>query len=116
MKKAFTWSVLFVAIGCLIFQIGMFIGRNTTSFLPEQSQYSSAVESISETETIRININSATAEQLQTLPGIGEVLAQRIVDYRNEIGSFNSIDQLLKVNGLGDKKLEAILDSICLED
>ena len=55
-----------------------------------------------------LNINTATAAELETLPGIGEVLAQRIVDYRTEHGPFSSADGLLEVSGIGDKKLEAI--------
>ncbi len=52
------------------------------------------------TET-RININTATIEELITLPGIGEVKAQAIVDYRNQEGPFHRIDELMKVPGIG---------------
>jgi competence protein ComEA len=49
-----------------------------------------------------INLNTATAEQLDALPGIGPVLAQRIVDWRSEHGRFVSVDQLRQVSGIGD--------------
>ncbi|HJP65444.1 MAG TPA: ComEA family DNA-binding protein [Actinomycetota bacterium] len=52
-----------------------------------------------------VNINTATLDQLETLPGIGEVLAQRIIDYREEHGPYGSVEDLLNVSGIGDKTL-----------
>ena len=57
-----------------------------------------------------ININTATAAQLQTLPGIGPTLAERIIDYRDKNGTFHSIGELMMVPGIGEKKLESIWD------
>lgn len=56
----------------------------------------------------KINLNTATAEQLDALPRIGPKVAQRIVDYRSEHKSFKSIDELRNVKGVGPKVLEAI--------
>ena len=55
-----------------------------------------------------LNINTATAEELQTLPNIGEATAQRIVDYRTQHGNFASVDALQNVKGIGAKTLEKL--------
>ncbi|MFB7556376.1 helix-hairpin-helix domain-containing protein [Streptomyces brevispora] len=56
------------------------------------------------TTTGPVSLNSATAEQLDTLPGVGPVLAQHIVDYRTQHGGFRSVDELREVNGIGDRR------------
>ncbi|MDQ0842738.1 competence protein ComEA [Streptomyces sp. V1I6] len=53
-----------------------------------------------------ISLNSATAEQLETLPGVGPVLAQHIIDHRMQNGGFRSIDELRDVNGIGDRRFD----------
>lgn len=52
-----------------------------------------------------LDINTASAEELAGLPGIGEVLAQRIVDYRTANGPFEAVEDLLSVSGIGEKRL-----------
>ncbi|MEU8174322.1 ComEA family DNA-binding protein [Microbispora hainanensis] len=59
-----------------------------------------------------LNLNTATAEQLDALPGIGGVIAQRIVDYRNAHGGFQSVDQLKEVPGIGDRKFAEMRDKV----
>lgn len=51
-----------------------------------------------------VSLNAATAEQLDTLPGVGPVLAQHIIDYRTQHGGFRSVDELREVNGIGDRR------------
>lgn len=55
-----------------------------------------------------LDINGASAEELAALPGIGEVLAQRIVDYRAANGPFETVEDLTKVSGIGEKKLAGL--------
>jgi competence protein ComEA len=64
----------------------------------------------------KIDINRAEPWLLEALPGIGEVLAQRIVDYRNENGPFRRIEDLLKVSGIGEATFEQIKDFITVSD
>jgi competence protein ComEA len=59
-----------------------------------------------------VNVNTATAAELETLPGIGEVTAQAIIDYRTEHGPFTSVDELLDVTGIGDVTLENIRELV----
>ncbi|MGI9171418.1 MAG: helix-hairpin-helix domain-containing protein [Candidatus Nanopelagicus sp.] len=55
-----------------------------------------------------LDINRANLAQLDTLPGIGPVTAQRIIDYRNKVGRINALDELKKISGLGGSKFEEI--------
>lgn len=64
---------------------------------------------------LKININNADREELETLPGIGPVLAERIITYRKESGPFISPEELVNVKGIGEKKLEKILPFIIAE-
>jgi competence protein ComEA len=63
---------------------------------------------------VGISINSSSAEQLEELPGIGPVLAERIVDHRTAQGPFTAIDQLAEVSGIGDSVLEKIRSAATL--
>ena len=58
--------------------------------------------------TFPVNINTASKKELDALPGIGETLAQRIIDYRSANGPFSTVDELTKVKGIGAKTLEKL--------
>ena len=61
-----------------------------------------------------ILLNHADKEDLMALPGIGDVLAQRILDYRTAHGKFTSVEELLNVEGIGKNRLEQMLDLIVI--
>jgi comEA protein len=61
-----------------------------------------------------VSINRASKEMLQTLPGIGPVMAQRIIDFRNQHQRFQTVNDLLKVKGIGTKTLEKLRNHIKL--
>lgn len=64
------------------------------------------------TDSRRIDLNLATAVELQTLPGIGEVLAQRIIDYREESGGFQFVEELMDIKGIGEKTFKKIAEYV----
>ncbi|MGI5901560.1 MAG: helix-hairpin-helix domain-containing protein [Desulfitobacteriia bacterium] len=68
----------------------------------------------SEGSTSRVNINKAGLEELSSLPGIGPVLAQRIIDYREENGFFTSVEDIQNVSGIGPKKYEMLVEKITI--
>ena len=104
--------------------LGLFLGRNpaggsVTVSVPAR-QVSAAVPAETQTEpsaqaaSLPVNINTADAAELAALPGIGKVLAQRILDYRRVYGDFSAVEQLTNVEGIGEGKLETILELITI--
>jgi len=85
--------------------------ETTTSSSITQSDTSSSINSSTKNSNL-ININTASQKELEELPGIGPALAQRIIDYREKNGYFSTIEDIKKVSGIGDKRFEAIKDSI----
>lgn len=73
---------------------------------------SSNVNTNNNTNENLININTANNMELQKLPGIGEVISNRIIEYRDQNGKFISIESLKNVNGIGDKKFNDIKDKV----
>lgn len=61
-----------------------------------------------------VNINTASAEELDTLPGIGPAMAQRIIEYRETEGSFSAVEDIKKVRGIGEAKFQKMRDKICI--
>ena len=120
-----------LACVCLIlaaFLSGMYLGRNMTGGSIQISALATQTEnpdtsatadtsvpsssSASSQNNGKVNINTADLSALMTLKGIGEVYAQRIIDYRTAHGPFTSIDELMKVEGIGTKRFDDIKNSI----
>jgi comEA protein len=76
------------------------------------SQSSASQQAVSQSSSTLINLNTATKEQLMTLPGIGDALAQNIIDYRQENGGFKSVDELENVKLIGQARFDKIKDLV----
>ena len=74
-----------------------------------------AMEAAASVLSGKLNINTATVDQLMLLPGIGDTKAQAITDYRTQNGDFMSVDDITKVKGVGDKTFENIKGYLTLE-
>ena len=74
----------------------------------KQTEPKKSSDSSEKKVTFPVNINTASKKELDALPGIGEVLAQRIIDYRSANGLFSTVDDLTKVKGIGAKTLEKL--------
>ena len=87
--------------------------------IPEEEE-EAAEEIVEQTEPEKalfpMNINTATAEELVELPGIGPALAQRVVDYRTANGEFKAVEELVKVNGIGESRMMDILSLVTVEE
>lgn len=114
--------VSILACACLLlaaFLLGMFIGRNAaggpiqTAVLTTQGSQIAPTSSVPvASQGSKVNINTASLQELMSLDGIGETYAQRIIDYRNANGPFTDISQIKNVSGIGEKRFEGIKDFI----
>ena len=64
---------------------------------------------------LTLNLNTATPAQLEALPGVGPVLAQRIVEFRQKRGGFKRVEELLAVPGISERKWKALRDKVSVK-
>jgi len=117
----FHWLALVLCVSFSLFALGYYLGGQ-----PQRGTYTIVTESVPDAPPLipstephgdmRINVNTATIEELTDLPGIGPALGQRIVDYREENGPFSAPEDLIGVSGIGPKILEDILPFIKIGD
>ena len=140
--KLLRWGLLLCCAGFLLFGLGLYFGRTTGGTVlyqrpaaassvaaeapeapeaPETPEAPEEPDAPEETETepdgmaSRVNLNTADAAALESLPGIGPALAQRIIDYRTANGPFQTTAEIQDVRGIGAGIYEKIKDSITVE-
>ena len=124
MKKQAVWILILITAIFTAFTAGFFTGRNLNRgpvqiSVAEPPEAETTVPSESEEsiyftleQIVPLDLNRATREELMELPGIGEVMADRILDYRREHGPFSAVEELLNVSGIGPKKLGVLLEYV----
>lgn len=118
MKKHGPRVLVIVVCVFAAFLLGFSAGRNISRtpvqirMLPAPTESPPVPEETRPASSGIVNVNTATLEELQTLPGIGPVLAGRIIDYREETGGFQTVGELANVSGIGEKRLEEIWNHV----
>jgi len=100
--------LLFLIIGFVV-GLGVWMYREHWEPLPQISEEIEEKRQTDEEEIerkIQVSLNQATQKELETIPGIGPMIAKRIVLYREQWGDFHSIDELVNVQGIGKKTIE----------
>ena len=99
----------------LLKEIELVDGYDISGYSLNQVLYNKQIIVIPEQKEYQlISINSASISELCTLPGIGESTAEKIIEYRNNYGGFNSLEELKNISGIGEKKYEKIKELITL--
>lgn len=99
----------------LLKEIELVDGYDISSYSLNQVLYNKQIVVIPEQKEYQlISINSASISELCTLPGIGESTAEKIIEYRDNYGGFNSLEELKNISGIGEKKYEKIKELITL--
>lgn len=122
MKKSLIFCLIAVSLAFATFVAGFYIGKNwarpdvqiQVSNVSTSGSNPSADPTPDSSDSLCVNINTATKEELMTLPGIGEVLADRIIEYRTLHGAFQNVTDLAAVEGIGQVKLANILPYITI--
>ena len=102
-------------IGFRIWQNRRFIEIPVEEIAENKNEDEDEENIVSESIQNKININTANESELQYLEGIGEIIAKRITEHREQFGSFTSIEQIMEVEGIGEKVFAGIKNYITVE-
>ena len=94
------------------------VGEETKDTVVNDNEYRNENNTLNEPESNndnKININTADLSELDSLPGFGQVTAQKIIEYRQEHTKFNSIEELMNIKGIGEKKFNNVKDYIYVQ-
>lgn len=119
MKKRSQWIYLATLFLFAVFLTGFFLWRGSGGGLEIRTERPIKTTEAPAAETAaqgKLDLNQATAEELEALPGVGPVLAERILAYRQEAGGFGSVEELLRVEGIGQARLEGLRDYVTVEE
>lgn len=118
-KNFWTWMVTLTLAGtviaALVFTIPPFVTAKRVIYKDKISVSAAVNDEQEVTVYDRINLNTATVEELMALSGIGETYANRIVEYREQHGGFLTVEELTAVKGIGEKRLAEIAPYVTVE-
>ena len=111
--RAVTFLVILILAGAAFWGVrrfapAMFLGKPDMIAVPNDARPQNRTNAVTPNKPELLNINTASVDELQTLPSIGETTAQRIIDYRAQHGDFSSIDDIQNVKGIGAKTLDKL--------
>ncbi len=118
--RAVAFLILAIIVGSAFwglrrFKPALFLGRPDLIAVPNEELPTERKQSPSEKKPELLNINNASAKELQSLPSIGENMAKRIIEFREVHGRFASVQELTEVKGIGEKTLEKLRPFISVE-
>jgi len=82
--------------------------------MAQKNDAAPAAPAAASAQASKVNLNSASADQLMSLPGIGPATAKLIIEYRTKSGKFNRIEEIMNVKGIGEKKFRKIKDRLAV--
>lgn len=117
-RKFIDLAILLMVCLFVVFALGYWIGLNQRGVIVEKGETEAlglAPMTQIQEDVVLLDLNRATAEELTSLPGVGEKLAETIVKFREKHGDFQSVWELTAIEGIGEKKLDSMLPYLKVE-